>query len=179
MPRIFHIATVADWDEARRQGRYTTSTRGRTLAEEGFIHASRGDQWRAVHERLYADVSEPLVLLVIDTDGLAVPVLEEAVPGTDEIFPHVYGALDPAAVVQAVPMQTAIAGSDSFSAIFLRELFRNALLGLGFIALLALAVLAGRAVDELWGPWVGLLLGAAVGVALVRALRRRESAATR
>ena len=48
MTRIFHIATVADWDEARRQGRYTTSTRGRTLAEEGFIHASRGDQWQAV-----------------------------------------------------------------------------------------------------------------------------------
>jgi uncharacterized protein (DUF952 family) len=110
MPRIFHIATVADWDEARRQGRYTTSTRGRTLAEEGFIHASRGDQWQAVHEHLYADVTEPLVLLVIDTGRLAVPVVEEAVPDTGETFPHVYGALDPAAVVQVVPMPTALEG---------------------------------------------------------------------
>lgn len=114
MTRIFHIATVADWDEARRQGRYTTSTRGRTLAEEGFIHASRGDQWQAVHRNFYSDVTEPLVLLVIDTERLAVPVVEEAVPDTDETFPHVYGALDPAAVVQAVPMQTALEGSDSF-----------------------------------------------------------------
>jgi len=115
MSRIFHIATVADWDEARRQGRYTTSTRGRTLAEEGFIHASRGDQWQAVFESFYVDVTEPLVLLVIDTERLAVPVLEEAVPDTGETFPHVYGALDPAAVVQAVPMQTALEDSEAFS----------------------------------------------------------------
>jgi len=115
MPRIFHIATAADWDEARRRGRYTTSTRGRTLSEEGFIHASRADQWQAVHERFYADVTEPLVLLVIDTERLAVPVLEEAVPGTDETFPHVYGALDPAAVVEAVPLQAALDDRGSFS----------------------------------------------------------------
>jgi uncharacterized protein (DUF952 family) len=115
MPRIFHIATVADWDQARRQGLYTTSTRGRTLAEEGFIHASRGDQWRAVHEHFYADVTEPLVLLVIDPERLAVPVVEEAVPDAGETFPHVYGALEPAAVVQVVPMQTALAGSDWLS----------------------------------------------------------------
>ena len=55
---------------ARRLGRragaaggYTTSTRGRTLAEEGFIHAVRADQWQGVRERYYADVDEPLVLL--------------------------------------------------------------------------------------------------------------------
>lgn len=106
MPRIFHIATVADWDEACRQGRYTTSTRGRTLAEEGFIHASRGDQWQTVHQRYYADVTEPLVLLVIDTERLDVPVVEEAVPG-GETFPHLYGALDPAAVVEVVPLELA------------------------------------------------------------------------
>ena len=63
-----------------------------------------------MHERFYADVTEPLVLLVIDTERLAVPVLEEAVPGTDETFPHLYGALDPAAVVQAVPLETAVSG---------------------------------------------------------------------
>ncbi len=104
MHRIFHIAIAADWEEAQRRGHYSTSTRGRTLAEEGFIHASRADQWEAVRERYYADVTEPLVLLVIDSDRLDVPVVEEAVPGSAETFPHVYGALDPAAVVQAVPL---------------------------------------------------------------------------
>ena len=58
-----------------RTGAYTTSTRGGTLAEEGFIHASRADQWEGV--AYYADVTEPLLLLEIDTDLLDVPVMEE------------------------------------------------------------------------------------------------------
>ena len=49
--RIFHIATVADWEAAQRSGSYTTSTLGRTLVEEGFIHASRADQWQGVRQR--------------------------------------------------------------------------------------------------------------------------------
>ncbi len=104
MARIFHIATAADWAEARHLGHYTTSTRGRTLAEEGFIHASRADQWEGVRDRFYADVAEPLVLLEIDTDLLDVPVMEEAVPDSDETFPHVYGPLDVDAVVQVMPL---------------------------------------------------------------------------
>ena len=42
--RIFHIATAADWRRALGSGTYTTSTVGRTLDEEGFIHTSRRDQ---------------------------------------------------------------------------------------------------------------------------------------
>lgn len=98
--RIFHIATLADWEQAQRAGAYTTSTRGVTLAEEGFIHASREDQWEGVRAAFYADVTEPLVLLEIDTELLAVPVVEEPpAPGVDETFPHVYGAIAPGAVV--------------------------------------------------------------------------------
>jgi uncharacterized protein (DUF952 family) len=104
MARIFHVATAADWAAACETGRYTTSTRGRTLAEEGFIHASHEDQWPRVRELFYADVTEPLLLLVIDTDRLDVPLVEEAVPGTGETFPHLYGALGPDAVVEAVPL---------------------------------------------------------------------------
>ena len=100
--RIFHVATVADWEDARASGSYTTSTRGRTLAEEGFIHASREDQWREVLRRWYADVGEPLVLLEIDTDLLRVPVVEE--PVGEETFPHVLGPIDPDAVVAVVPL---------------------------------------------------------------------------
>jgi glutathione S-transferase len=102
---IFHIATVSDWEAAQASGSYTTSTLGRTLEEEGFLHASREDQWEGVRERFYADVTEPLVLLVVDTDLLDVPVVEEVpAPGMTETFPHVYGPLDPAAVVAARPL---------------------------------------------------------------------------
>jgi uncharacterized protein (DUF952 family) len=99
--RIFHIATKADWDAAQASGAYTTSTYGVSLADEGFIHASRADQWEAVRERFYADVEEPLVLLEIDTDLLDVPVVEEPpAPGVEETFPHIYGPLKPEAVVR-------------------------------------------------------------------------------
>ena len=104
MSRIFHLATAADWEAARASGRYTTSTRAVGLAEEGFIHASHEHQWQGVRERFYADVGEPLVLLEIETDRLDVPVVEEAVPDGGETYPHVYGVLDPAAVVRVVPL---------------------------------------------------------------------------
>jgi uncharacterized protein (DUF952 family) len=98
--RIFHIATVADWQRAQETGAYTTSTRGVTLDEEGYIHASHEDQWEGVRAAFYADVTEPLVLLEIDTDLLGVPVVEEVpAPGMSETFPHVYGAIAPGAVV--------------------------------------------------------------------------------
>ena len=103
--QIFHIATAADWVAAQQSGSYTTSTRGVTLAEEGFIHASRADQWEGVRAAYYADVDEPLVLLEIDTALLDVPVVEEIpAPGVAETFPHVYGAIPPTAVVAVTPL---------------------------------------------------------------------------
>jgi len=103
--RIFHIATLADWTAAQDTGAYTTSTVGRTLAEEGYIHASRADQWEGVLAAFYADVADPLVLLEIDTDLLGVPVVEEPpAPGVTETFPHVYGAIAPGAVVGVTPL---------------------------------------------------------------------------
>jgi uncharacterized protein (DUF952 family) len=104
--RIFHVATAADWRQARERGSYTTSTLGRTLAEEGFVHASRADQWQGVLARFYADVTEPLVLLAVETDLLDVPVVEEPpAPGVTETFPHVYGAIPVAAVVDVRPLR--------------------------------------------------------------------------
>jgi uncharacterized protein (DUF952 family) len=103
--RIFHLATVADWAEAQRTGGYTTSTIGVTLEQEGYLHASREDQWEGVRERYYADVTEPLVLLEIDTDLLDVPWVEELPhPEASETFPHIYGPLSPSAVVATTPL---------------------------------------------------------------------------
>ena len=95
--RIFHIATVADWAQAQGTGHYTTSTRGRTLEQEGFLHASRREQVPGTFARFYAGAGEPLVLLTIETDRLEVPWRED--PVGEDTFPHVYGPLSPVAVV--------------------------------------------------------------------------------
>ena len=101
--RLFHLALRRDGEEARESdaGEYRVSTRGRTLAEEGFLHASYAHQWQGVRDAYYADVTEPLVLLEVDPELLDVPVVEEVPVGGDEAFPHVYGPLPVAAVVSA------------------------------------------------------------------------------
>lgn len=99
---IHHVATAADWAHAQEVGRYTTSTRGASLEEVGFLHAARADQVDGVLERYYADVTEPLVLLVVDTDLLDVPWRED--PVGEDTFPHVIGPLSPAAVVEVRPV---------------------------------------------------------------------------
>ena len=100
--QIFHIASVAEWDDAKATGAYTTSTRGRTLEQEGFLHASRADQVEGVRSRYYADVEEPLVLLTIDTDRLTSPWQVDEVG--DDSYPHIYGPLNPDAVVDTRPL---------------------------------------------------------------------------
>ncbi len=99
--RLFHLALRRDWEEARQSeaGEYRVSTRGRTLAEEGFLHASFEHQWQGVRDAYYADVTEPLVLLEVDPDLLDVPLVVETPEGADEAFPHIYGPLPVAAVV--------------------------------------------------------------------------------
>jgi uncharacterized protein (DUF952 family) len=99
MERIYHLALASDWAAARETGDYRISTLGRTLAQEGFIHASREDQWRATKQRFYADVPEELVLLEIDPARLTAELRVEEVPEAGEEFPHIYGPLNLDAVV--------------------------------------------------------------------------------
>ena len=173
--RIFHVALQSEWEAARRSGSYTTSTLGRTLAEEGFVHASREDQWRGVWQRFYSDVTEPLVLLVIDADLLAGPVVEETPPGASETFPHVYGPIDADAVVQVVPLDAdGRTPEGSFSALFLHELFRNVLLATLVLLAAVAGALAGQALDAGWGRLVGALLGVTVGAVAATPLARRH-----
>jgi uncharacterized protein (DUF952 family) len=174
--RIFHLALASEWRAAVRSGSYTTSTLGRTLAQEGFIHASRADQWQGVRERFYSDVDEPLLLLVIDTGRLDVPVVAEPVPDSTETFPHIYGPLPTAAVVQALPVGAdGEAGShDSFSRVFLGEMLRNAMLGLLLIAVVTTGVLVGLSFGSRIAVWIGFLVALAVGLTAVTwAYRRR------
>jgi uncharacterized protein (DUF952 family) len=95
--RIYHVATLADWKRAEETGTYTTSTYGRSLAEEGFVHAARHDQVPRVRDHHFAGVTEPLVVLEIETERLDAEVRDEQVG--DEVYPHVYGAIPTSAVV--------------------------------------------------------------------------------
>jgi uncharacterized protein (DUF952 family) len=114
--RIYHIATRADWERARADGAYTRSTVDKTLAEEGFIHASQASQVTRTANRFYRDVPGELVVLVIDTDLLRAEVRYEDVPGAELPFPHIYGPLNADAVIETRPLAPGPDGGYSFTA---------------------------------------------------------------
>ena len=97
---VHHLVDADAWAEALRTGAYRWSTLGRTLEEEGFVHCSTPGQLAGVLGRYYAEHDRDLVLLTIDPDRLAAPLVWEVGNHvTGEEFPHVYGPLTPDAVV--------------------------------------------------------------------------------
>ena len=116
MSRIYHIAVRADWERALAAGVYTRSSVDKTLAEEGFIHASQESQVARTANKYYRDVPGDLVLLVIDPGRLDAEVRYEDVAGADLPFPHIYGPLNVAAVLAAVPFAPGPDGTFGFPA---------------------------------------------------------------
>jgi glutathione S-transferase len=105
-----------DWEHGRQAGEYTTSTRGKTLADVGFLHASTATQVIPVAGFIHRDdPDDPLVVLVIDTGKLTSPIWHDQVPGWTEPFPHIYGPLNPDAVVDVIELKPRSDGELSFA----------------------------------------------------------------
>jgi uncharacterized protein (DUF952 family) len=93
---IYHITSRRAWSAAQETGLYSADS----LASQGFIHCSKVDQILRVANSFYTN-QKGLVILEIDSSSLNPPLRWE--PGTDkadELFPHIYGALNLAAVLQ-------------------------------------------------------------------------------
>ncbi|AFY27408.1 DUF952 domain-containing protein [Cyanobium gracile] len=107
---IYHLALGGEWRDAKARGVYERSTRGQTLQEVGFIHASGSHQVEATYGRFYADAEEVL-LLTIDPRRLSAPLLWEPAPNSGECFPHIHGPLPLEAVLAAEPFPPPLAGA--------------------------------------------------------------------
>lgn len=100
--KILHLTAKSDWDTAIERGSYRVSTRGRSLDDVGFIHASTPDQLRAVAEFVYAGHDDELVVLIMDDDAIrstGTPVRYED-GGDGELYPHIYGPIRPTDVTE-------------------------------------------------------------------------------
>ncbi|AMD87831.1 hypothetical protein AXF14_09860 [Actinomyces radicidentis] len=109
MTTILHLALPEDWEAARATGTYTASTRGATIAQQGFMHASYdADQALRVHAFAYAGRPD-VVITELDVGALAAAGLTvRAEPGDpsdpeSERFPHVYGGDVPIALMSVRP----------------------------------------------------------------------------
>jgi uncharacterized protein (DUF952 family) len=101
---IYHIALAEDWEQAQAAGEYTVSTRGLSLEQVGYLHASREHQVAGVANAVYQGAPD-LVILTIDTDRVQAEIRLEQLAGMDEAFPHIYGPLNTDAVTEVRPFQ--------------------------------------------------------------------------
>lgn len=96
MSLILHITHQDQWQQAKQQGFYTCES----LESEGFIHCSTPEQVVWVANRFYL-AQRSLVLLCIDSEKVEAEIRYETVEGNKQ-FPHLYGQLNLAAVVDVV-----------------------------------------------------------------------------
>jgi uncharacterized protein (DUF952 family) len=103
---ILHIVPRHAWEQAERAGIY----RGDTLAAEGFIHFSTAEQVIGVANARFKGHTG-LLLALVDTDRLEAELkYEPPYEGgqqieSDELFPHLYGALNLDAVIRVVEFE--------------------------------------------------------------------------
>jgi uncharacterized protein (DUF952 family) len=100
MAIIYHITRPAEWEQAQKQGQYTSDS----LASEGFIHCSKPGQIVATANRYYAG-QKGLLLLAIAPARVAAEVRFENLEGGTELFPHIYGPLNLEAVTAVLPFE--------------------------------------------------------------------------
>jgi predicted cupin superfamily sugar epimerase/uncharacterized protein (DUF952 family) len=105
---VFHICSRAALEAARTHGAY----RAESLDGEGFIHLSRAHQVLPTARAYFAGVPD-LVLLVIDPTLLTSPLRYEPPaplpsdapkPPRDDLYPHCFGPIDLAAIVDAIDL---------------------------------------------------------------------------
>ena len=89
---IVHLCLPAQWEAAQALGEYHTSS----LKEVGFIHCSRPEQILGVANR-YFQRTDNLALLWINPQRVESEIRWELSDG--QVFPHIYGPINLAAVV--------------------------------------------------------------------------------
>jgi uncharacterized protein (DUF952 family) len=109
---ILHIVNRETWEAAKAAGEYRAQ-----IEQDGYIHCSTETQMPATANKYYAG-QRGLVLLVIDPQRLKSPLKFEPSgnwllenPGrpheeyTGELFPHIYGTINPDAVIRVIPYE--------------------------------------------------------------------------
>jgi uncharacterized protein (DUF952 family) len=99
MNTILHITQDKQWKQAKVVGTY----RGDTLDSEGFIHCSTPTQIIKVANTFFQNQKE-LVLLYIDSNKVKPEIRYEGVED-NELFPHIYGALNIDAVFKVIDFE--------------------------------------------------------------------------
>lgn len=105
---IYHLAEAEHWERALAAGSYEQSSRGLTLEQVGFIHASSWEQLGPVAQRFYSSAPDRLVVLEIDIDALTEAgslvrdELGDPADPSSPLYPHIYGPLPTSCVCRVL-----------------------------------------------------------------------------
>ena len=99
MRTIYKISPASAWREAERQGVFRGSEHDR---RDGFIHFSTASQVAETARKHYFGQTG-LFLIAVDADALG-DALRWETSRNDELFPHLYGELDLAAVTEVLDL---------------------------------------------------------------------------
>jgi uncharacterized protein (DUF952 family) len=95
---VYKLLSASEWRAAVAAGTYGGSSDD---ARDGFIHLSAADQLAGTAAKHFKDKPD-LVLVALDADRLGTALRWEPSRG-GALFPHLYGALDPAAALSVIP----------------------------------------------------------------------------
>ncbi|MDF2684506.1 MAG: hypothetical protein K0R47_5696 [Brevibacillus sp.] len=101
MNTIYCLVAKGYWEQWEGREHYLP----RDYEQEGFIHATKGDDLLGkVADRVYAEYEGELYVLVVDEDRSSSPIkYEQAKDGL--LYPHIYGPLNHDAIVDVRRMQ--------------------------------------------------------------------------
>jgi uncharacterized protein (DUF952 family) len=109
MPTLYKICPAALWEEAVQNGAFHGSA---VDVRDGFIHFSTAAQVEETAAKHFAG-QDGLVLVRVDASRLGDRLKWEPSRG-GALFPHLYGALDPAAVSGVDPLPLGPDGRHKF-----------------------------------------------------------------
>ena len=105
MTRVYKICPAAVWAAAEAAGHYAGAP---VDLQDGFIHLSAAHQLEGTAAKHFAG-QDGLVLVAFEAEALAPALRWETSRGGD-LFPHVYGVLDPGLALWVKPLPWAAGG---------------------------------------------------------------------
>jgi uncharacterized protein (DUF952 family) len=97
---LIHATTRDIWDKQASSGSYVPPG----FNSEGFIHCCHPAQADGVLNRYFSE-AEAVTLVIIDVARVVPEIKYERSPSTGEDFPHIYGPLDPATVIETIDIK--------------------------------------------------------------------------
>lgn len=100
---LYHLATEAEWAAYRAAGRIEPAS----IEAEGFVHCSYGRQVAGTVAKHFAGVTGLLALRLDPALLGGVRLVDEDSYGSGQAFPHAYGPIPTAAVVDSTSVRDA------------------------------------------------------------------------